>query len=114
MLNTKQKQFQGSSKGGDFLFCRLSGSKDWKSIFVSYPLETRGYFFYKKHENKLFVARDAVFLENMLISKRQSGRNFKLGWVKEPQIENEIQDQSLQASLVFQNSVVTYYQAQVS
>ena len=58
-----------------------------KCIFVGYPEETRGYYFYLRHENKVFVARDAVFLEKEFISKRQSGRKFELTEVQEPQTE---------------------------
>jgi len=34
-----------------------------KFIFVGYPKETRGYYFYNRHEGKVFVAREAIFLE---------------------------------------------------
>ncbi len=45
---------------------------------MGYPKETRGYYFYNRHENKVFVAREAIFLEKELISRRQSGRKFEL------------------------------------
>ena len=32
-----------------------------KCVFVGYPKETRGYYFYKLGENKVFVARNGVF-----------------------------------------------------
>ena len=34
-----------------------------KCHFVGYPKGTYGYIFYNKDENKVFVARKAVFLE---------------------------------------------------
>ncbi|XP_074299814.1 uncharacterized protein LOC141630984 [Silene latifolia] len=34
---------------------------------ASYPKETRGYYFYNHHESKVFVPRDAVFLEKEFI-----------------------------------------------
>ena len=37
--------------------------KSEKCIFVGYPKETRGYYFYNRSENKVFVARNDVFLE---------------------------------------------------
>ena len=34
-----------------------------KCIFVGYPKETRGYYFYNRSDNKVFVARKGIFLE---------------------------------------------------
>ena len=39
------------------------GPKSDKCNFVGYPNETKGYYFYNPSENKMFVARTAVFLE---------------------------------------------------
>ncbi|GKA39073.1 retrotransposon protein, putative, ty1-copia subclass [Tanacetum coccineum] len=44
-----------------------------KCIFIGYPKETMGYFFYYPPENKIFVARNAEFLENSLINHEASG-----------------------------------------
>nr|GFA10580.1 hypothetical protein [Tanacetum cinerariifolium] len=44
-----------------------------KCIFVAYPLEKIGYSFYYLPENKVLVARNAIFLENSLINKEASG-----------------------------------------
>ena len=60
-----------------------------KCIFVGYPKETRGYYFYNHHEGKVFVAREAVFLEQEFVSRRQSGRKFELDEVQEPQTETD-------------------------
>jgi hypothetical protein len=61
-----------------------------KCIFVGYPKETRGYYFYNRHEGKVFVSRDAVFLEQEFVSRRQSGRKFELDEVQgEPQTETD-------------------------
>ncbi|GKE70063.1 retrotransposon protein, putative, ty1-copia subclass, partial [Tanacetum coccineum] len=43
-----------------------------KCIFVGYPKETMGYSFYYLLENKVFVARNAEFLENSLITQEAS------------------------------------------
>nr|GEV58317.1 hypothetical protein [Tanacetum cinerariifolium] len=43
-----------------------------KCIFIGYPKETMGYSFYYLHENKIFVARNAKFLENSLITQKES------------------------------------------
>ncbi|GKA31625.1 retrotransposon protein, putative, ty1-copia subclass [Tanacetum coccineum] len=44
-----------------------------KCIFVGYPKETMGYSFCYPPENKVFVARNAEFLENSLIAQEASG-----------------------------------------
>ncbi|GJZ84124.1 retrovirus-related pol polyprotein from transposon TNT 1-94 [Tanacetum coccineum] len=44
-----------------------------KCVFVGYPKETMGYSFYYPPENKVFVARNAKFLENSLINHEASG-----------------------------------------
>ena len=54
------------------------GPKSDKCLFVGYPKETKGYYFYNPTEGKVFVARTAVFLENDFISKGISGRKVEL------------------------------------
>ncbi|GJT29852.1 retrotransposon protein, putative, ty1-copia subclass [Tanacetum coccineum] len=44
-----------------------------KCIFVGYPKETLGYSFYYPPENKVFVARNAEFLKDDLITQEASG-----------------------------------------
>ena len=53
-----------------------------KCAFVGYPKETRGNYFYNRHEGKVFVSRDAVFLKQEFVSRRQSGRKFELDEVQ--------------------------------
>ncbi|GJU45261.1 retrotransposon protein, putative, ty1-copia subclass [Tanacetum coccineum] len=48
-------------------------SRSIKCIFVRYPKETMGYYFYYPLENKIFVARYAEFLETRLIKQEASG-----------------------------------------
>src|SRR6266498_3338973 len=61
-------------------------SKSEKCIFLGYPRETKGYFFCKKCENKVFVARHGVFLEKEFLDKRVSGSSVHLEEVQdEPQ-----------------------------
>ncbi|GJZ31850.1 retrotransposon protein, putative, ty1-copia subclass [Tanacetum coccineum] len=45
-----------------------------KCIFIGYPKEMMGYYFYFPPENKIVVARYAEFLEKNLISQEVSGR----------------------------------------
>ena len=52
--------------------------KSDKYLFVGYPKETKGYYFYNSIENKLFVARNGVFLERKFISKGTSGSKVQL------------------------------------
>ncbi|GJU18956.1 retrotransposon protein, putative, ty1-copia subclass [Tanacetum coccineum] len=44
-----------------------------KCIFVGYPKETMGYYFYYPPKNKVLVAWNAEFLENSLITQEASG-----------------------------------------
>ncbi|GJV68783.1 retrotransposon protein, putative, ty1-copia subclass [Tanacetum coccineum] len=45
-----------------------------KCIFIGYPKETMGYYFYFPLENKIVVARYAEFFEKNLLSQEVSGR----------------------------------------
>ncbi|GJX54902.1 hypothetical protein Tco_0284799 [Tanacetum coccineum] len=44
-----------------------------KCIFVGYPKETMRYYFYYPPENKVYVARNAKFFENSIITQEASG-----------------------------------------
>ena len=65
--------------------------KDSKGVdlFVGYPKETKGYYFYIPSENKVFVARNGVFLEREFISKRLSGSKIQLEEI--PILETDIE-----------------------
>ena len=67
-------------------------------LFVGYPKETKGYYFYIPSENKVFVARNGVFLEREFISKRVSGSKTSLEEVQEPQVSIEPSMEILQDS----------------
>ena len=60
-------------------------SKSEKCIFVGYPKETRGYYFYHPTEHKVFVARTGVFLEKEFLLRGDSGRKVELDEVLDPQ-----------------------------
>ena len=60
-----------------------------KCLFVVYPKETKGYYFYNPSENKVFVARKAVFLEKEFVSKKNSGGKIQLEKVQGAQIPEE-------------------------
>ena len=73
-------------------------SKSDKCLFMGYPKETKGYYFYIPSENKVFVARNGVFLEREFISKRVGGSKTSLEEVKESQVAPEPLMEILQAS----------------
>nr|GEX55660.1 retrotransposon protein, putative, Ty1-copia subclass [Tanacetum cinerariifolium] len=60
-----------------------------KCIFVGYPKETMGYYFYFPPKNKIIVVRYTEFLEKNLISQEASGRAVEL---------EEIQDKDISPS----------------
>ena len=37
--------------------------KSDKCLFIGYPKETKGYYFYNASENKVFIDRNGVFME---------------------------------------------------
>ena len=55
-----------------------------KCLFVGYSKETKGSDFYNPSENKVFVARKAVFLEKEFVSKKNSGSRIQLEEVPRP------------------------------
>ena len=59
--------------------------KSDKYLFIGYPKETKGYYFYNSFENKVFVARNGVFLEREFISKGTSGSTVQLKEIQDPQ-----------------------------
>ncbi|GKE25967.1 retrotransposon protein, putative, ty1-copia subclass, partial [Tanacetum coccineum] len=48
--------------------------RSFKCIFIGYPKETMGYYFYFPPENKIVAARYAKFFEKNLITQEVSGR----------------------------------------
>jgi len=60
--------------------------KSDKCIFVGYPKETLGYYFYNRSEGKVFVARNGVFLEKEFLKGEKSGRTVQLEEVRDEPI----------------------------
>ena len=56
---------------------------------MGYPKETKGYYFYNPNENKVFVARKAVFIEKEFIFTKNNGSKVELQEVQGPQIPIE-------------------------
>nr|GEY36218.1 retrovirus-related Pol polyprotein from transposon TNT 1-94 [Tanacetum cinerariifolium] len=48
-------------------------SRSIKCIFIGYPKETMGYYFYYPLENKIFVSRNAEFFKNSFMVQEASG-----------------------------------------
>ena len=66
--------------------CQISdrlAPKSEKCLFIGYPKETKWYYFYNASENKVFVARNGVFLEREFISKGTSGSKVHLEEIQE-------------------------------
>jgi hypothetical protein len=57
--------------------------KSDKCLFVGYPRETKGYYFYNKAEGKVFVAHNGVFMEKEFLSKGVSGSKVQLEEIQE-------------------------------
>ena len=57
--------------------------KSDKCYFIGYPKGSFGYYFYNPTQQKVFVARDSVFLEREFISNKSSGRNIHLETVQD-------------------------------
>ena len=62
-------------------------AKSDKCLFVGYPKETWGYYFYHTLEQKVFVSRHAVFLEKEFILKEDSGSKVELDEVHDLQMD---------------------------
>ncbi|KAL0290746.1 UNVERIFIED_CONTAM: hypothetical protein Sradi_7044300 [Sesamum radiatum] len=73
---------------------RLVGDKlDSRSIlcwFIGYPKETAGYYFYNSAEQKIFVSRNAVFLEKGFQSDSRRDEVLIEESSEEPQHDNTI------------------------
>ena len=58
-------------------------TKSDKCIFLGYPRETLGYYFYNQEKGKVFVARNSVFLEKEFLSRGVSGSTGQLEEIQE-------------------------------
>src|SRR4051812_37375628 len=57
--------------------------KSDKFIFVGYPRETLGYYFYNRQDGKVFVARHGTFLEKEFLTRKASGRTVQVEEVRD-------------------------------
>lgn len=63
--------------------------KSDKCIFVGYPKETLGYYFYNRSEGKVFVARNGIFLKKEFLKGEKSGKTVHLEEVQDEPIGQE-------------------------
>ena len=56
--------------------------KSTRCLFVGYPKEPNGYYFYHPQEQKVFVSKHAVFLEKEFLDAVVSGMNVKLDEIR--------------------------------
>ena len=69
-----------------------------KCIFVGYPKDSLGYYFYNPSENKVFISRKAEFLESKFLADEASGRQVELE--EEPQPDTREVGTSQQQEIV--------------
>src|SRR5664279_6146827 len=60
-----------------------------KCVFVGYPKETLGYYFYNRAEGQVFVARNVVFLEKEFLSQKDSGSREHLKEIHSGPVRNK-------------------------
>ena len=73
--------------------------KSVKCIFVGYSRETLGYSFYNREENKVFVARNRVFLEKEFLSREAGGRTVRLEEIRVPLRDGSAGDEIIPESV---------------
>ena len=61
-------------------------------LLVGYPKETRGYLFYSRKNNKVFVSTNAKFLENDYMSNFTPRSRVVLAEMNEPVNENPMDE----------------------
>ena len=70
------------------IFDKLELKSD-KYLFIGYPKDTKGYYFYLADEQKVFVSNEAVFLEKEFLGEGTNALKIELDKVQS--IEESIQ-----------------------
>ncbi|GAA0156590.1 hypothetical protein LIER_14054 [Lithospermum erythrorhizon] len=83
--------------------CGLGRLPSW--IFLGFG-DTVGYYFYLKHENKIFVARSGAFLEKEYLSRRARSEGVHLE--KTPDDETTVNTPSIETTDTPQELVPSY------
>ncbi|XP_073132208.1 uncharacterized protein [Henckelia pumila] len=71
-------------------------SRSEACVFVGYPKETRGYYFYSPQDKKVFVSTNATFLEDRYIEDRESKSKVLLEEIVETSSTPEIRTEPTQ------------------
>ena len=58
------------------------GSRSDKYLFVKYPKETKGYYFYLADEQKVFISNRTVFLEKEFLVEETIASKIELDEVR--------------------------------
>ena len=58
-------------------------AKSDKCLFVGYPKETMGYQFYNALEQRLFISKNAIFLEKEFLLREDNGSKVELSEVQD-------------------------------
>ena len=82
-------------------------TKSDKCLFIGYPKESVGYYFYLPSEQKVFVSKHAIFLGKEFMHKGDSGSKIELDEVQEEQTNN---DQSVDPESIHEIDEPTYTQ----
>ncbi|KAG8485844.1 hypothetical protein CXB51_019240 [Gossypium anomalum] len=78
-----------------------------RCIFVGYPKETKGYYFFNPIKNKIFVARTGIFLEREFVSRKGSVRKIELEKIRESQDTTELEIEQQQIPQEIEEQVTT-------
>src|ERR1044072_143610 len=72
-----------------------------KCRFIGYPKETMGYYFYHPSEHKVFVARDATFLEREFLKEGIHGKEIELDETQESNETTNAQEHEMEIQQPF-------------
>jgi hypothetical protein len=73
--------------------------KSDKYFFVSYPNETRGYYFYYPSKSKIIIAHHALFLKKGFLSRESSRSEASLEEVQETPLNDTIRGDYVSSAL---------------
>ena len=74
-------------------------SKSDKYLFVGYPKETKGYYFYLADEQKVFVSNRTVFLEKKILGEETNASKIELDEVR-------LVEESIQSSKPIESDLI--------
>ena len=77
------------------------GSRFDKYLFIGYPKETKGYYFYLADEQKVFISNRAIFLEKEFLDEGTNASKIELDKV---QLVDELTQSNIESDLIRSNS----------